>query len=617
MCMKKKLFLLCVLVTVVGCNQVVSSTTSTPNPTTTTATTTTVAPTIQQTSTVKPTTTTPTSVVDSTISSTVTTMPPVVTTGKLYNAKIKNNIPEGYYESCRGLKGEALKNALHEIIKGHTVISYSKTTDLFKDIDKDPRDSSKLYFIYTGLTSNYTTFDKEHVWAKSHGSFENIDPMHSDLHNLHPCFANLNSTRGNKHFAEGGDEITTYPGNKQTPETFEPSDFSKGDTARTIFYMAVRYEGNGESDLELSSPSSTNYYDFSNGATGLHGRFDDLYKWAVSGQDPVDDYEVSRNNIIYENHQKNRNPFIDHPEFIKMIYDKSYDGPGALLEDNPHDRKPSEEAEEFIAMVNSIDETNINSQGALQEALELYELMSDEAKELAKDAYETLLTKIQVNQAAIDELYINQVIEKINQIGEVTLEDKELIEEAEELYDQLSDEAKAKVTNYETLVSARAKYDELYKQAIQPFEFIFAQASGGKNAYETDLTMTLGDKSFFASHAYKNSKSFRLGYKEAVTAPAKFTSAIAGIKSSSSSLEALFDITGLKITIETAASYKGLDNMHLLKSTDGGTTYQLVGTQPATANASISFDITPGKARYAIVIDGSQPRLDITSLKVS
>ena len=115
--MKKKLFLLCALVTVVGCNQVVSSTTSTPNPTITTTTTTTVAPTIQQTSTVKPTTTTPTSVVDSTISSTVTTMPPVITSGKLYNAKIQNNIPEGYYESCRGLKGEALKNALHEIIK--------------------------------------------------------------------------------------------------------------------------------------------------------------------------------------------------------------------------------------------------------------------------------------------------------------------------------------------------------------------------------------------------------------------------------------------------------------------------------------------------------------------
>ena len=316
--MKKKLFLLCALVTIVGCNQVVSSST----PTSTTQPTITIAPTTQPTTTVNPTTTTSNSVIESTSSQTVTTMPPVTTSGKLYNAKIQNNIPEGYYESCRGLKGEALKNALHEIIKGHTVISYSKTTDLFKDIDKDPRDSSKMYFIYTGLTSNYTTYDKEHVWAKSHGSFENIDPMQSDLHNLPPCFTNLNSTRGNKHFAEGGDAITSYPGNKQTPETFEPSDFSKGDTARTIFYMAVRYEGNGESDLELSSPSSTNYYDYSNGATGVHGRFDDLYKWAVSGQDPVDDYEVSRNNIIYENNQRKRNPFIDHPEFIKMIYDK-------------------------------------------------------------------------------------------------------------------------------------------------------------------------------------------------------------------------------------------------------------------------------------------------------
>ena len=268
-------------------------------------------------------------------------------------------------------------------------------------------------------------------------------------------------------------------------------------------------------------------------------------------------------------------------------------------------------------MVNSIDETNLNSKEALQEALELYESMSDEAKELVKETYDTLLAKIKANQEAIDQLYINQVIDKINQIGEVTLEDKELIEEAEALYSQLSDEAKAKVTNYNVLLAARATLDELYKQAIQPFEFIFSQASGGKNAYETNLTMTIGDKSFLASHCLKNSKSFRLGHKDTVNAPSKFTSAISGIKSYSSSLEALFDITGLKITIETAASYKGLDNMHLLKSTDGGNTYQLVGTKPATANASISFDITPGKARYAIVIDGSNPRLDITSLKVS
>ena len=59
----------------------------------------------------------------------------------------------------------------------------------------------------------------------------------------------------------------------------------------------------------------------------------------------------------------------------------------------------------------------------------------------------------------------NKVIEMINSIGEVTLEDQELIEEIEELYNSLTDEQKAKVTNYETLVAARAKLNELIAAA--------------------------------------------------------------------------------------------------------------------------------------------------------
>ena len=625
--MKKNLFLLCVLAAVVGCGQVTTSqtqqTTNTPSITNSTVTPNTNNPNTSVTgnssTTSKVTSTQPSN------SSTTTSTSGVVGSGKLYDATIENKIPDGYYDNCRGLKGEALKTALHNIIKGHKTYSYSSTTSFYKEIDKDPHDSSKMYFIYTGATSINTAYNKEHVWAKSHGSFDGINPMHADLHNLHPCNSNLNSTRGNLHFGEGGEIISGYNGNnKKTSSTFEPSDFSKGDTARTIFYMAVRYEGtNGEKDLELKAPSSSNYYNFSSGADGTHGNFDDLYKWATSGQDPVDDYEVSRNNVIYEKYQGNRNPFIDHPEFVKMIYDKNYTGPGALLDEDPYKKATAqEEAQAFIDKVNSIDENNINSKSALDQALELYNSMSDEAKELAKDAYKSLLEKIKTNQEVVDNYYINEVINKINEIGEVTLEDKELIEEAESLYNKLSDEAKAKITNYETLLAARAKYDELYNawlnsNPIEPFEYLFGESSGAKSAYTPDLTITHNNKQFFASYCYKSGSEFRLGHNKSATAPTKFTSAISGIKSNSSSLESLFDITGQKITIETYNQYGTLNNMYLLKSTDNGTTYQLVGTEKAAGNTTIEFNITPGKARYAIVIDGSTPRLALTSLKVS
>ena len=88
----------------------------------------------------------------------------------------------------------------------------------------------------------------------------------------------------------------------------------------------------GEIDLEVDGTiDQNNFYDFTARADGLHGNFEDLYEWATSGIDPISDYEMHRNNEIDQNYQRNRNPFIDHPEFIIMIYDKNYNGPGALM----------------------------------------------------------------------------------------------------------------------------------------------------------------------------------------------------------------------------------------------------------------------------------------------
>lgn len=76
--------------------------------------------------------------------------------------------------------------------------------------------------------------------------------------------------------------------------------------------MAVRYEGDsGELDLELS-----NYVN--NGSSPYHGKLSTLLQWHQ--QDPVDDWERNRNNVIYESYQGNRNPFIDHPEWVTSIW---------------------------------------------------------------------------------------------------------------------------------------------------------------------------------------------------------------------------------------------------------------------------------------------------------
>lgn len=263
---------------------------------------------------------------------------------------------DNYYESCKGLKGEELKQALHNIIDDHTALSYDGADPRFLKIDYDPNNPDNLYYCYEGSKGKESNvyqsggfkYDNEHVWAKSHGNFGNKAPTGSDLHNLRPCRSYINSARGNNDFGEVSlkDGVSSFTdkdyyedsiaGNYNVSGVFEPKDEYKGDIARIIFYMAVRYEGdNSEVDLEVGGTiDTTKYYKFTsktNSNNPYHGDFQYLYKWATSGIDPVSDYEVNRNNIVDQNYQHNRNPFIDHPEFIIMIYDKNYSGPGALL----------------------------------------------------------------------------------------------------------------------------------------------------------------------------------------------------------------------------------------------------------------------------------------------
>ena len=161
-------------------------------------------------------------------------------------------------------------------------------------------------------------WDREHVWARSHGSFDTDDGIGTDLHNLKPTDITVNSARGNEDFDNGGkqyidgDGITDCYSDK---DSWEPRDEVKGDVARILFYMAVRYEGeNGEPDLELVDQVNT--FNLNKPGKGFHGKLSMLLKWHY--QDPVDNFERHRNEVIF-NYQGNRNPFIDHPEFVKRI----------------------------------------------------------------------------------------------------------------------------------------------------------------------------------------------------------------------------------------------------------------------------------------------------------
>ncbi len=225
----------------------------------------------------------------------------------------------GYYNGVDGKDGEELKAALHDIIKGHTSYSYYSSKFVLALSDQDPDNPENVIQVYTGFSHDAGDYgnsglqlNREHVWAKSHGNFTDWPPMYSDVHNLKPSAASVNADKSNLDFDNGGMQHPIATGCYYSDSTWEPRDEVKGDIARIIFYMATRYEGgSGEIDLEVVDHNHSYPY-------AQHGKLSTLIEW--NEMDPPDDFERNRNNVI-ESYQHNRNPFIDNPQWVEMIWD--------------------------------------------------------------------------------------------------------------------------------------------------------------------------------------------------------------------------------------------------------------------------------------------------------
>jgi len=204
-----------------------------------------------------------------------------------------------YYNNAESLYGDDLVNALHTIINsGFVGVTYGEARTILDDSDRDPNNSNNLILVYLGTSissvwDSGATWNREHVWPQSllgESANNSVVNKASDLYNLMPSDAAENSKRGNNPYSSLG------PG-------YEPRDEVKGDVARAIFYMMVMYE-----ELELV-----------NVRPNLHemGYLDELLLWHYA--DPVDDFEMNRQEVIY-GEQLNRNPFVDYPHFVELIW---------------------------------------------------------------------------------------------------------------------------------------------------------------------------------------------------------------------------------------------------------------------------------------------------------
>ena len=192
--------------------------------------------------------------------------------------------------------------------------------------------------------------DREHIWPKSHGFEDEAqggargDPMHlwpgdsdvnSSLHS-NEFYGFVNITSGTK-AGKWSYARDNYVGTSLTlgttissDEVFEPQDCDKGDIARACFYMVARYNylsGSDSDGINSNNPnlafiqdntSPTSGYMSSTTVTGNMGILTDLLEW--HHLDPVDEFEIKRNDILYRNYTNNRNPFIDFPEWVDYIW---------------------------------------------------------------------------------------------------------------------------------------------------------------------------------------------------------------------------------------------------------------------------------------------------------
>ena len=253
---------------------------------------------------------------------------------------VQTNIPQSYYDQANNLSSDELKEALHQIISNHVIFPYTSnstdTWDIIQESDQDPNENNNMILVYTGRSQekgyrdgsgNYSQYEngngtqsnswnREHIWPKSHGFPDDDDNAYTDVHNLKPCDRSVNSSRGTKDFDFGGNQHSEASDCLTDSDSWEPPDYVKGDIARILFYMVVRYDPgidheNNTFDLELVD------YTTPNNTEPIFGKLSSLLDWHLS--DPVDDFEINRNEIIF-GFQENRNPFIDHPNLVNYLW---------------------------------------------------------------------------------------------------------------------------------------------------------------------------------------------------------------------------------------------------------------------------------------------------------
>ena len=286
-------------------------------------------------------------------------------------------IPPGYYNAANGLNCQNLKSALSNIIaNGQITLVYGQLDDIQMPVADTIRTDDGTGFIVWDIYSNNNAgpepftfsmtqsaaggfcgsttpavegvcWNKEHTFPRAW--FRNMDgtypsPTQADMFNVRPTDSKINSRRANYPYSTVGaatyqfPTVGMYPGypippnpvldklgpsnatGVTVPIAFEPANAVKGDIARGYFYMMTRYENDINTWITTNPVAGIAYV--IDAANTTYPSFNlpylkMLYDWHVA--DPVDAREIKRNDLVYSQ-QNNRNPYIDHPEYVYQVW---------------------------------------------------------------------------------------------------------------------------------------------------------------------------------------------------------------------------------------------------------------------------------------------------------
>ncbi|CUA83202.1 endonuclease [Pseudidiomarina woesei] len=283
--------------------------------------------------------------------------------------------PAGYYNNVDATNAQTLQQSLHEIIDDHQRFPYTSsstdTWDILEAADQDPDNPNNVIDIYKNASygkvgGGNTLYNREHSWPKSYG-FPNdgsSNYAYTDAHHLFISDSSYNSSRSNKPYANCTSACTEKPtefnngrGGSSSQSNWTDGSFDtgswetwsgrRGDVARALMYMAVRYEGGthgvtGHSEPDLILTDDRNLIAQSNQGANISvaymGLKSVLLQWHQ--EDPVDDMERRRNDVVYS-YQGNRNPFIDNPEYVACVFENICNGGGGGSGDTTAPAAPS------------------------------------------------------------------------------------------------------------------------------------------------------------------------------------------------------------------------------------------------------------------------------------